>query len=371
MIDLKKIISKEIKNSLEKKVEFSVDISKEKNFGDYSSNVAFRLASFLKEPPSKIASNLAFKLQKSKRLARYFQKIEAQNGFLNFSLKKEFLIKELKKILKEKSAYPRFRKVSQKVILEFVSANPTGPLTMANARGGFLGDVLARVLKKRGYQVFCEYYINDAKVSAQIKELGRAALKKTKSYFTPYLKKILKKYQREIKNLIRKFKNQPQKLDSEIGFFLAKKIQKDNQEFISKKLKIKFDKFFSEETLYEKSNIEKTLKILKNKKLVYEKENALWLKTSLYGDKKDRVVIRSDGTPTYFLSDIAYHLEKEKRGFDLFVNIWGADHYGHIQRLKSALKMFRIKEEKLKVILVQMVCAPDINKQIKTSFFFF
>ena len=354
-MDFESLIFKEIKNSLKKKLNFSIEMPPQKNLGDFSSNVAFILAKEEKKTPDETGKKILKNLKKSEKINKYFEKIEIKNGFLNFFLKKEVLLKELKRILKEKDNYPQFKKLNKKIILEFISANPTGPLTLGNARGGFLGDSLAEILKKVGFNVTSEYYINDAKVSGQIKELGKTALGESKSYLSNKLKEKIKKQNLKIKKIIEKFKNDKEKIYQEVGFLLAKEIQKENKNFIEKKLKIKFDSWFSEESLYTQNKIKKILEILKAKKAVYRKEDALWLKTSKYGEDKDWVIIRKDGTPTYFLSDLCYHLEKEKRGFDLFLNIWGADHYSHINRLKSGLKILGIPEKKLKVILVQMV----------------
>ncbi len=354
-MDFKTLLFKEIEKTLKKKLNFSVEFPPQKNFGDFSSNLAFILAKEEKEPPQKIAQKILKKLENSKKIKKYFEKIEVKNGFLNFFLKKEILIKELKKILKQGKSYPKFKKKNKKIVVEFISANPTGPLTLGNARGGFLGDVLANILKKVGFKVTSEYYINDAKVSSQIKELGKAALGKSQSYLTPYLKEKIEKNKKKIEKIIQKFKGDEEKIFSEVGFLLAKEIQKQNQDFIEKKLKIKFDWWFSEESLYQQSKVKKLIEFLKKKKVVYQKEGALWLKTSKYEEKQDWVIVRKDGTPTYFLTDLCHHLEKEKRGFDLFINLWGADHFSHISRLEAGLKILKINPKKLKVILVQMV----------------
>ena len=354
-MEFESLIFQELKKTLNKKVNFSIETPSQKNFGDFSSNVAFILAKEKKKNPNEIAKEILKNLKKSEKIKKYFEKIEIKNGFLNFFLKKEVLLKEIKKILKEGKNYPKFRKSNKKIILEFISANPTGFLTLGNARGGFLGDTLAKILKKVGYKVTSEYYINNAKTSKQIKELGKTALGESKSYLTNFLKEKIKKENLKIKKITKKFKKDKEKIYQEVGFLLAKKIQKENKKFIEKKLKIKFDNWFSEQSLYSNNKIKKLLEILKRKKVVYEKENALWLKTSKYGEKQDWVIVRKDGTPTYFLNDLCYHLEKEKRGFDLFINIWGADHYSHIARLKVGLKILGISPEKLKVILVQIV----------------
>ncbi len=327
---------------------------KEKKFGDFYSPILFKKnISF--EEKEKLAKKIIDFIENDKNLNKIFEKIEFQQpGFLNFFLSKDILFSELKKIIKKNTSLPQKK---EKIILEFISANPTGPLTFANARGGFWGDSLKKILQKTGYNVYSEYFINDAKTSKQIKELGKTAIGKGKSYLTPRIKELIKKIPKN-------------KLKDEItaGKTLADIIQKENKKFIEKTLKIKFDNWFSEESLYKNKEIEKLLFLLKKKNLTYQKNRALFLKTSDFGDSEDRVIVRSDNTPTYFLADIAYHLNKFKRGFNLAIDIWGADHQGHIKRMEAALKSLNIlPKKKFKVITVQMVNLKKSGKIKKMS----
>ena len=252
---------------------------------------------------------------------------------------------QIREILKEKVHPPKFseRKL-RRVNAEFISANPTGPLHIGNGRGAFFGDCLSNVLEKAGYKVTREYYINDARTSLQI-----ITLKNTVSQVgegkLPILFEKLPYYSEYLQEKISELKT-PDKV--------VTGIQKDIKSFIEKKLKIKFDNWVSEEDLYRKNEIKKIYEILKKKGLVYQKEGAEWLKITKFGASKDEVIIRQTGEPTYFLSDIAYHQDKFKRGFSKIINIWGADHQGHIPKMKAAAKILGYKGT-LDILISQIV----------------
>ncbi len=271
--------------------------------------------------------------------------------FLNFSPKENVLKYVLRYVLTKDD----FKFGKDKVQVEFISANPTGQLHIGHGRGAFYGDVLVNILKMAGYSIEKEFYINNARASAQIKELGKTVLGKGESYLTPYLKTKITNYRYPISIV-------------EAGFDVAKKIQEDNEKFIEEGLKIKFDNWFSEEDeLYENSKIEKTLKLLEKKDLVYEKDGAVWLKTSKFGDEDDRVVVRSDGLFSYFLADIAYHINKfEKRNFDKVINIWGADHQGHVKRMMATKKMLGWEGD-LDILVSQLVTIKEGGEIKKLS----
>ncbi len=335
----------EIEKVVNKKINFNV-FTNEK-FGDYSSNAAM----LLKKDPKKIAEKIK---------SPYISKIEiAGPGFLNFTLSEKGLIEGIKKI----SNCPK-PGLGQKIQVEFISANPTGELHIGHGRSAFYGDALANVLEKASHKVEREYFINDSKESTQIKELGKTVLGKGKSYLTDYLKKKIKS---------RKWKVDD---EGEAGYLMAKEIQKDNEKFI-KSLGIKFDRWFSEEReLRQKTEFKKVLELLKKppkaslakggKKLVYEKDGALWLKTSQYGDDEDRVILRSDGSAPYFLSDIAYHVDKFGRKYNKVIDIWGADHHGHVKRMMSAKEMLGWKG-KLEILISQLVTLKEGGEKRKLS----
>lgn len=342
---LKEEIKKTVKALYNKESVFDVSLSPEGGFGDYASNVAMVLGvGSARDSAEKIKEEL----EKSEDLNKYIKKIDiAGPGFLNFYLSDETLASELKNILKK--PHKKFEKIN----LEFISANPTGKLHIGHGRGAFYGDVLANVLEYSGYGVEREYYINDAHSSTQIKELSKTAVGKGKTYLTDYLKSKINALE---------LKDEPE----EAGHLLAKEVQKDNQGFIEHDLGIKFDTWFSEEELYQRKMIEKTLTVLNHKGLVYENDGAKWLKTSEFGDDEDRVVIRSDGSCSYFIADIAYHQDKIDRGFNSLIDIWGADHQGHIKRMMAVHKMLEWRSS-MTILVTQMVALKEGGELKKLS----
>lgn len=340
-----------LEKSWGKSVVFSLEKPAREEYGDYSTNLALILAKKFKKNPNEVAGELVSKIKKNKA-SKIFEKIEiAGPGFVNFWLKKEFIIEEFKKLAKLKTL-PKFKTPKDKIQIEFISANPTGPLHIGHGRGAFYGEALSRILKLTNYKVEKEYFINNSKESNQIQELGRTALGEGKSYLTQYLKSQISNLKSSIKNL--KLKNPPN-IYGEAGYLLAEVIQKNNKKFIEKNLGIKFDNWVSEEKdLRKKNYFNKILEVLRRKNLVYQKDGALWLKTSKYGDDEDRVIIRKDGLASYFLSDLAYHFQKIERGYKKIINIWGADHQGHVKRFFAAKKMLGWKPE-IEILISQVV----------------
>jgi len=370
---LKQEIGKAIKKVFTQEADFSVEVPASpagrpanSERGDYSSNVALILAggAFGKpeafRKPTEVAEKIKSELEKSETIKKYFSKIEiAPPGFLNFWISENALIEELKK-LDLKLTFGK----GQKIQVEFISANPTGALHIGHLRSAFYGDALSNILEAAGYKVEREYFINDSKESTQIKELGKTVLGQGTSYLTERLKDQISNLKNAIQNL--KQKN-PENLFGQAGYLMAKEIQKDNQKFIEKGLGIKFDKWFSEEKeLRKKKEFAKTIKALEKKNLTYRKDGAWWLKTAEFGDDEDRVLLRSDGAASYFLSDIAYHLNKFKRGFKKIINIWGADHQGHVKRMQSVKKIFDWPGE-LKILISQLVTIKEAGQVKKLS----
>jgi len=325
--------------------EIEIEHPEEKIHGDYSTNVAMAMAKIAKKSPLEIAENL--KLQILKPKSELFERIEVvEPGFINFFLSKEYLQKQVEEILKQKKNFGQLKiGKSQKAQVEFISANPTGSLHIGNGRGAFFGDTIANVLQKSGYKVTREYYINDAKVNTQIRTLGQTALGKGTTYLTE-----------DLKSKIQNLKSKLEKIsdEGEAGHLLAQIVHKEIRNFIEDKLKIKFNNWVSEENLYRKSKIKKIYNWLKNKNLVYQKEGAEWLRISQYGAQKDEVIIRKDDNPTYFLSDIAYHKDKFDRGFQKIINIWGADHQGHVPKIKAIAKILGFKGN-LDILISQII----------------
>jgi len=344
---IKKLIEKEVRFLGFGDFDFVVEKPKEKEHGDYATNAALQIAKKTKKNPLEIAELLKNKLQN----LSLFEKIEViKPGFINFFLSKEYLQKQLMKIDKTFGELKIGR--GKRVNIEFVSANPTGPLTLGNGRGGFFGDVLANLLEKAGFSVVREYYINDA--GEQIKKLGHSVLGDSQAVYSG-------KYINTLRERIKE--KDPQKA----GEIASKIILEEMIKSTLKRLKIRFDVWFSEKKLYETNEVEKTIKILNKKGLVYEKEGALWFKSTKFGDDKDRVLKKADGQYTYFASDIAYLRNKFKRGFKKLIFVFGADHHGYIKRMKSAIMALGKSPDCADFILFQVVFLYEKGKKIKMS----
>lgn len=303
------------------------------SFGDYSTNAALRLAKALAEPAMAVADALVADLRHRTSTTGMFERIEAaEPGFVNFTVSFGYLRHQLARFLDEPHLFTHAPVGNgARVLTEFISANPTGPLTLGNARGAFYGDVLANVLAAAGHKVEREYYINDAKSSTQIRELGKTVLGQGTTYDSEHLQALLKRL-RERANL--------DELDpAEAGYLVSHEIQLENAQFIQETLGIHFDTWFSEEELYESKAVDQMVAELKTRGLVYEHEGATWLKTSDFGDEHDQVIIRSSGEPSYLISDIAYHANKFRRGYDWVIDVLGADHQGHVKRMYAVAKM--------------------------------
>ncbi len=311
------------------------------SFGDYTTNIALQL----KKPANEMAPKLKSDL---------FKKVEAVGpGFLNFFLTADYLQKQVGVILKEKEKFGQVEiDHHQKVNVEFISANPTGPLTLGNGRGGFCGDVLANVLTKAGLKVAREYYINN--IGEQIKKLGHSILGDAQAVYQGL-------YINELKKRIKE--NDPEKS----GDRAAKMILEEMIKPSVKKMGIKFNKWFFESDLYKKKETDKVLEFLKREGLTYELEGALWFKSAQFGDDKDRVLIKAGGEKTYLASDIAYLKNKFARGFQKLIFFWGADHYGYINRLKAAAEVLGYKKEQIDIIIMQLVRLIQEGREVRMS----
>ncbi len=372
---MKEIIKEKVMEAL-KELDIGTDIvnratfekPKREEYGDFATNLAFILAGVLKQKPNDIALKLSASLSEIPE----FERVEVVNGFINFFLSKRFYIELLEKILNEEFYVSNIGN-GEKVLLEYVSANPTGPLHIGHGRGAVVGDVLYRIMKITGFNPEREFYINDA--GRQIKLLGesiyaRAMEIKGKNYPFPeegyrggYIIDIARELLNEKPGITEMEKGKAIEIASQYGREkLLEKIKEDLE-----MLKVSFDSWFSERKLYEKGEIEEVLNLLKDKGLIYEKEGALWLKTTAFGDDKDRVVKRSSGEYTYFASDIAYHFDKIKRGYEKAIDIWGADHHGYIGRMKAAVQALGKPEDWLEVILIQLVKLYQGGKEVKMS----
>jgi len=347
----------------------SFEKPKRKEFGDLATNIAFLLAKVLRRSPRTIAEEIVRKLKKFKE----FEKVEvAGGGFINFTLSQELFSTLLKEVV-ETEFYLSDVGKGERVLIEYVSANPTGPLHVGHGRGAVVGDVLSRVMKLTGYRVEREFYINDA--GRQIYLLGLSIYLRARelqgeevelpedAYRGDYIVEIAKKLLEVKPDFLELPQEEAVKVAAEFGKEeLLKEIEKDLE-----KLRVRFDSWFSERSLYETGKVEKVLKLLEEKGLIYEKDGALWLKTTLFGDDKDRVVRRSNGEYTYFASDIAYHWDKIERGYDRAIDVWGADHHGYIPRVKAAIEALGKSPDWLEVILIQLVKLFRGKEEVKMS----
>ena len=327
-------------------------VSPEKRFGDYTTNAAL-MVSGQGVNAREAADEIVAELKKSDEFTSQISKTEvAGPGFINFYISDSAMEKEIA-ALSEVKKLPILS--GKKINIEFVSANPTGELHIGHGRGAFYGDVLANIFEFADAGVSREYYINDSRESNQIKELGKTALGKGEQYKTTKLVALLE--QTDFSGLD----------EAEAGYKLAAAVQEYNRHFLENKLNVRFDKWYSEDEKLRASLLnERTLMALKAKECTYDKDGAVWIKTSTYGDDEDRVVVRSDGSPSYFLSDISYHSDKFGRGYDSVIDIWGADHHGHVKRMQAIKKMLGWAGE-FKIFITQLVSLKENGVSSKMS----
>ncbi|MGM0417365.1 MAG: arginine--tRNA ligase [Thermodesulfobacteriota bacterium] len=350
---------------------FDVSETKVRAHGDIASNIAMVSAKVLKNSPVKIAEIITNQINED-----FIDKTEiAGPGFINFFISNQAFPPMLKEVYEKgddfgSSDYGKGINVQ----VEFVSANPTGPLHIGHGRGAAVGDAVASVLEKCGYNVKREYYINDS--GRQINTLGRSVylryLEKTGNkkdfpddhYQGDYIKEIsediLNKYDKTLLDM---------KEEEAVGIcaeyaagVILEGIKEDLKDF-----RVEYDNWFSEKTLYDSGKVDSTIKAFEKKGLIYEENGAKWFKTSDFGDEKDRVVVRSNGDTTYFASDIAYHMDKFSRGFDELIDVWGADHHGYINRINASIKASGNENNNFHVILVQLVSLLRSGKPVQMS----
>ncbi|EKE20098.1 MAG: hypothetical protein ACD_8C00056G0023 [uncultured bacterium] len=333
--------------------EILVEYPKSEQFGDYTSNIAMILAKKVGESSMEIAENLKAEIEKLK--SDDIEKIEvAQPGYLNFYLSKAYLQGVVEKISEEKEEFGNSEIGKNiKVNNEFISANPTGPLHLGNGRGGFFGDSLSRVLRKGGYDVTSEYYVNDA--GGQVEKLGHSVLKDEESAYTgEYIDQLNVKYG-ELKDV------------REAGQLAAKEILENIiKKTTAQKMQIYFDQWTSEQKLSDEKFDLRAIEILKEKGLTYELEGALWLKTTEFGDDKDRVLIKKDGKNAYMAGDCGYMLNKIERGFSRLIMGLGADHHGYISRIKAVALALGFEGD-FRIIISQMVRLVKDGKEARMS----
>jgi len=356
-------ISKIIQKEVGEKINFNVEASENPQFGHYATNLALRLSGVLKRPPIEIARDLAERFKAN--YGDFFEKVEATPpGFINFWLASKILRQELAEILAQGKKYGRSAiGKGKKVQVEFVSANPTGPLTLANGRGGFLGDALSSLLEFSGHRVEREYYVNDT--GNQILTFGKSLL--AAQGFMPAEENFYKgEYVKEWARSHKDFLARNQKNAIRVGERAAKDFLSAIKKVLKEKAGIKFDRWTSEaRDIHKKGLVKKALKILKQRKLVYERDGALWLRTTDLGDDKDRVLVTSDKFPTYFLADAGHYLETKRRGFDRKINILGPDHYGYVKRIQAAAQILGFKNSE--TIVTQAIRLVKGGEEVKMS----
>lgn len=329
------------------KTGFKLDIPPRKDLGDYASNIPILAARRLSRNPLELAQEMADKITAQDN-HKIFSRVEAvKPGFINFFISDKYIQQNILTILEfdqdwgrisnVESCLPAGRSRISKILLEFVSANPTGPLHVGHGRWAVIGDIIARLLKAAGSQVETEFYVNN--IGNQVEKFEASVLARRAGREVPedgyggaYINEV-----------------QGQTREEMLEHVISE--QKQTLENIA----VRFDHWFYESQLHDKKEIEKAVGILKQKGLTYEKEGALWFSAMQFGDDKDRVLIREDARPTYFAADIAYHLDKYERGFDKMINIWGTDHHGYVKRIQQAIKALGMDEKKLEVIIGQLV----------------
>ena len=367
---LKKLMHDFLQDYLDQnKIEFSewsVNVNNQEGFGDYSSNIALKLAKILKKAPIEIAENIAIHTNASESV---FTLSASQPGFVNFHISNDYYLKILKQIINESENFGKKKKLNKSANVEFVSSNPTGPLTVGHGRQAILGDMVSNILTWNGYNVTREYYYNDAGKQMRVlaescyakyaKQVGRDVEMPENGYVGTYLDEIAEKIVNE----------HGKDLESDNPIFrdFTEKEIFANIENTLENLGIKFDVFTKEGTFYKNGAIDNVLKILKEKNLSYEKDGAVWFKTSSLNKEEDKVLVKSSGEPTYRLPDIAYHADKVDRGFDLIVDIFGADHIDTYPDVILGLKCMDKKTEHIKVVIHQFVTIKKGGEIVKMS----
>ncbi|MBM3246020.1 MAG: arginine--tRNA ligase [Candidatus Omnitrophica bacterium] len=346
-----------------------LDLPADSRFGDISSNIALRLSKLTQKSPVQIAQELIVKIKEhleKSPLRVYIKEVKcAGAGFINFYLNERYFCEQVREIISRGSAGLKLNLAKRKrVLIEFVSANPTGPLSVAHARQAAVGDILANILEFLGFRVKREYYLNDEgnqiqilgkSVELRLKELNGEKIEFPENYYQgEYIYEIAKRSQ------VTSHKSQD--FSEFAAGYILDIIRKELGDF-----GVRFDYWSSQKKLRKSGKIEKALGLLKKKGFLYEQDGAWWLKSTQFGDDKDRVVIKSDKSYTYLAPDIAYHQEKYQRRFDWLINLWGPDHHGYINRLRAAVQALGYKQESLSIIIVQLASIFREGKSLEMS----
>lgn len=371
-IELKQAIKEAVKKAFDIELEENnivIETPKVKDHGDFSTNVAMQLTRQLRQNPRMIAEKIVANIE-----SENVEKMDiAGPGFINFILSKGRFTKVIEEVLSKRENFGQQPSIGIKVNLEYVSANPTGSLHLGHARGAAWGDSCARIMKKAGYDVTREYYVNDA--GNQITNLAlslNARYRQAHGIETEigqdgYLGEDVKQKAEQLA------KDYPEKYleptEENLKFFRKEgiKFELDKIKADLDNYRVHFDVWSSEQTIRDSGDVDRALKVLDEKGYTYESEGALWFKTTELGDDKDRVLRKTDGSYTYLVPDIAYHNDKYKRGYDLLVDFLGADHHGYIPRLKASMQALGNDPDKLNVDIIQMVRLVSDGKEVKMS----
>ena len=345
----------------------SLVVEKPKNpdFGDLAINVS-SLARSARIAPPMIANSIVEFIDKKD--CEY----SVIGGFINFRAGNSLLINLVDEIFEKNKDFGRPENINkEKIILEYISANPTGPFHIGHGRWAAMGSALANLLKFYGHDVYQEFYINDA--GSQIQKLGRSLVIRVKQelgqdidfptdeverknyYPGDYLISVAKNFVEDYKSELESLNNDADKIDLKVYCDFAKDYEEKVQRGLLDNFRVHFDNFYSELTLHKSGKVDECVQKLRDSGKIYEKEGAVWFKSSDYGDDQDRVIKKADGSNTYLTADIAYHVDKLERGFDRMINIWGADHHGYVARVKASIEALGYDSNKLEVLLGQLV----------------
>jgi arginyl-tRNA synthetase len=346
--------------------DLQIEIPKIEKQGDFSTNIAMVMAKTQRMAPKKIAEIICNKIEKRDSIVVKAE--SAGPGFINFFIKHSAWIDTLKNIHEDENYGQSNFGNGEKIQVEFVSANPTGPLHVGHGRGAAVGDALSSILSFCGYNVQKEYYINDS--GRQINTLGRSLYYRILEqngkeidfpedcYQGDYIKDLAKELGSDLLEL------SEEKAVDRCAQYASKEILKTIERDLNS-FGVSFDNWFSEQSLYDNGLVDESIKDLTSREIVYEKDGALWFNTEKFGDEKDRVVVRSNGVTTYFASDIAYHKEKFDRGFDRVIDVWGADHHGYIARMNAGIEATCSKSDNFDVVLIQLVSLLRDGEQVQ------
>lgn len=361
------ILRQTLRNAIEKwgKVSsqeipsFDITMPPSQKLGDYATNAAILLAKTLEESPEKVAEELLPFIENE-----FLEKVEvAKGGFINFFLASRMFETVIREIINKGEGYG-FLNIGKgkKIQIEFVSANPTGPLSVAHGRGAVIGDVLANLFSRLGYEVVREYYINDygSQIEAFAKSiearysqlLGEDMPIPPDGYKGEYVRELAMKIKEEVED-----RPLGSSQEEKHEFFRKRGVELmvDSHRQTLRRFGVEFDNWFSESSLHQSSKVANTLDALKEKGLTFEKDGAVWFRSTLFGDDRDRVLVRSNGSLTYFATDIAYHRDKYERGFAQVIDIWGPDHYGYVGRMLAGVKALGYPEDWLQILIFQVV----------------